>query len=81
MMCLQHRHKIGLGARRRTEVRLQAVDERSEDRGEEGDLLLGDLVQNRDEDTDRFEEVELGVEVAWGARRFVEEVEGGGLVA
>ena len=63
--------------RRRSHVRLETGKERSEDGAEEGDLLLRNLVENRNERSDRFEEVELGVEAGGGAGGFRQRCVGG----
>lgn len=63
----------------RSNVGLQAAEKGSEDGAEEGDLLLGDLVEDGDESADCFEEVKLRVEEGRGAGSLGEEVVGGSI--
>lgn len=63
---------LGAG-RRRARVELDAGEQRGEDGAEKGDLLLGDLVEDRDERADGLEEVQLGVEERGRSGRFGED--------
>jgi hypothetical protein len=70
MMRLQHGRVVLVRGGRRAHIRLQTREERREDRAEQRHLLVRDLVQDRDERADCFEEVQLGREEGGGARGF-----------
>lgn len=79
-MRLKHGVKIFRCRCGRPNVGLQAGEKRSEDGTEKSDLLIRDLVENGDEGSDSFEEVELRVEKGRGGSGFGEDGVGGWFV-
>lgn len=76
-MRFEHRFKVRRTARCRSDVRLEVLEERVENGVEEDDLLVGDLIENRNEGADGLEEVELGIEDGWSRGGFSEDGYGG----
>lgn len=74
MVHLQNGDEIRERGRTRSHVCLYRRQERSESSTKKNDLLRRDLIQNRNQRSDRFEEIELSGEGSDGRSRFQEGV-------